>query len=142
MADMNGKTPEQIAAEIMQAAKTPVLIEINGVAGQNLTALLKYKHARQIYSKGEKWFNDNLEFLRTELIESVIESQYDQRKKQDAATAEKEKSDYVKLLITRGVNRFQALEMAGLISKEDVEAAQVIEAAKEKAAKDKETAKK
>jgi|SRR5580765_200146 len=132
MADLNGKTPEQIAAEIMEAANKPVLIEINGVAGQNLVTLLKYKHAKQIYSKGEKWFNDNLEFLKTQLIEATIESQYDQRKKQDAAQDEKDKRDYVNLLISRGVNRFTAMEMAGLISKADVEAAQKLEAEQKK----------
>jgi hypothetical protein len=114
MATLEGKTPEQIAAEIVKKAVEPLKIEIDGVRGQDLDSLLKYKHAKQIYSKGEKWFTENLDMLRKEFLENIIESQYDQRKKQDKAQSEKEKLEYYTLLISRGVEKIKALEMAGM----------------------------
>jgi hypothetical protein len=114
MANLEGKTPQTIAAEIVKEATTDIVVKIDGVRGQDLDSLLKYKHAKQIYSKGMKWFNDNLDFLRKDFIENVIESQFDQRKKQDAAQSEKEKHEYYKLLISRGVEKIKALEMAGM----------------------------
>lgn len=136
MATLDGKTPEQLAHDIIEAMQKPVLIEISGVAGQNLEQVLRYKYAKKIYSKGDKWFQQNMESLRTEFLENLIESQYDQRKKMDAKQEEADKFEYVKILVARGINRFKAMEMAGLISSEDVEAQQKLdEAAKAKALK-------
>jgi hypothetical protein len=135
MALLNGQTPEQIAAEIIEKMQKPVLIEISGIANQNLEQVLRYKYAKKIYSKGDKWFAANLESLRTEFLESIIEAQYDQRKKADEKAAEAEKWEYVTLLISRGLTRYKALEMAGLLSKEDVEAQEKLDAA-EKAKKE------
>ena len=70
MATLEGKTPEQIAAEIVKKAVEPLKIEIDGVRGQ--------------------------------------------RKKQDKAQSEKEKLEYYTLLVSRGVEKIKALEMAGM----------------------------
>ena len=114
MALLDGKTPQEIAGKIIEEATKEIVVKLDGVRGQDLDSLLKYKHAKQIYSKGMKWFDDNLDYLRKEFIENVIESQFDQRKKQDAAQSEKEKHEYFKLLISRGVDKLKALEMAGM----------------------------
>jgi hypothetical protein len=132
MAELNGKTPEQIAAEIIKAATETIMIEISGVANQNLTQVLRYKYAKKIYSKGEKWFQQNLETLQTEFVEGIIEAQYTQRQKADVKQEEADKHEYVQMLVSRGINRFKAMEMAGLISAEDIAAAQAIDAAEAK----------
>jgi hypothetical protein len=143
MAQLDGKTPEQIAAEIIEAAQKSTFVEISGVATQNLEQVLRYKYAKKIYTKGEKWFQANLESFQTEFFETVIEAQYTQRKKLDEKQAEQEKHEYVQLLVSRGINRFKALEMAGLLSAEDVEAQKKIdEAAAAKAKAEAEAAKK
>lgn len=140
MALIDGKTPEQIAAEIIAAAQKTTNVEISGVATQNLEKVLRYKYAKKIYSKGEKWFAANLESFQTDFFESIIEAQFTQRTKLDEKQAEAEKHEYVQLLISRGINRFKAMEMAGMISNADVEAQKKIdeaEAAKSKELQDK-----
>lgn len=124
MAELNGKTPEQIAAEIIKAATESVMIEISGTTAQRLNQILRYANAKKIYVKGEKWFEQQLETLQTEWLEKVIEAQAKQREKLDAKERENDAHEYVKILVSRGVNRFVAMEMAGLISAEDVAAAE------------------
>lgn len=136
MAQMNGQTPEQIAAEIMEKLQKPVLVEISGISAENLDKVLRYKYSKKIYSKGEKWFAANLENLRTEFLQDIIESQFTQRQKLDAKETEREQYEYVTLLVSRGITRYKALEMAGLLTKADVEAQEKLDkAAAEKAAK-------
>jgi uncharacterized phage-associated protein len=139
MAQMNGQTPEEIAAEIIKAATETQMIEIDGVSNQKLIKILRYANAKKIYVKGEKWFQENLETLQTEWAQKLINSQHEQREKLDKAERERDTHEYVKLLVARGVNRFVAMQMAGLISEEDVAAAQ---AAKEAEAKKSEELKK
>lgn len=129
MAEMNGKTPEQIAAEIIKAATEPQMLEISGTANQSLTKILRYANAKKIYVKGEKWFQDNLENLQTEWLEKVIEAQAKQREKLDAKERENDTHEYVRILVSRGVNKFVAMQMAGLISDDDVAAAEAIKKA-------------
>lgn len=132
MAEFNGQTPEQIAADIIKAATESQMLEISGTANQSLTKILRYANAKKIYVKGEKWFEQNLETLQTEWLEKVIEAQAKQREKLDAKERENDAHEYVKILVSRGVNRFVAMEMAGLISAEDVAAAEAIKQAEVK----------
>lgn len=113
--------------------QTSAFIEISGSANEKLIeSILRYKHAKKIYSKGEKWFQANISGFATEWLEKLIEAQADQRKKLDEKQEESDKFEYVKILVGRGVNRFKAMEMAGLISTEDYEAAQKAEEAEAK----------
>src|SRR3974390_1952359 len=112
MAKLNGKTPEEIAAEVIAAAVEPEMIEISGTANQDLTKILRYANAKKIYVKGEKWFATNLTNLQTEWFEKIIKAQIKQRTKLDEKEAEAEKLEYFKILISRGVERIKALEMA------------------------------
>ena len=116
MAKLNGKTPEEIAAEVIAAAVEPEMIEISGTANQDLTKILRYANAKKIYVKGEKWFAANLTNLQTEWFEKIIKAQIKQRTKLDEKEAEAEKLEYFKILISRGVERIKALEMADLVS--------------------------
>jgi cellulose biosynthesis protein BcsQ len=114
MATLEGKKPEQITAEIVKAAVENIVVEIDGVRGQELDELIRYKNARLIYSKGERYFQTHKEEMRKEFLESVIEAQFRQRKKLDEAVEKKEKLEYFQLLVSRGVGKVQALEMAGM----------------------------
>lgn len=136
MAELNGKTPEQIAADIIKAATESVMIEIAGTTAQRLEKILRYANAKKIYVKGEKWFQQNLETLQTEWLEKVIEAQAKQREKLDEKERENDAHEYVKILVSRGVNRFVAMEMAGLISADDVAAANAAKEAEAKKAKE------
>jgi hypothetical protein len=129
MALLDGKTPEQIAAEIIEAAQKTEVIEISGTANQMLDKLLRYKYAQKIYAEGEKWFEENRDSKATEWLEALIKSYYDQRVKADTKKAQDDQLEYVKVLVSRGVNKFKAMEMAGMLSTADVEAQQKIDAA-------------
>ena len=117
MALLNGQTAEQIAKDIINKAVEPVIVEVDGVRGQELDELVRYKFSKKIYSKGEAWFKRNVDALRQEFLESVIESQYKQRQKQDAAQIEKDNMEYYKLLVSRGMSPTEALYEAGLAQK-------------------------
>lgn len=136
MAQFEGKSPEEIAAEIIKAATQSQMIEISGTAAQSLNKILRYANAKKIYVKGEKWFENNLENLQTEWLEKIIESQAKQREKLDAKERENDTNEYVKILVSRGVNKFVAMQMAGLISEEDVAAANAIKEAEAKKAEE------
>ena len=136
MAQFEGKSPEEIAAEIIKAATQSQMIEISGTAAQSLNTILRYANAKKIYVKGEKWFENNLENLQTEWLEKIIESQAKQREKLDAKERENDTNEYVKILVSRGVNKFVAMQMAGLISEEDVAAANAIKEAEAKKAEE------
>jgi hypothetical protein len=114
MAKMNGQTPEEMAADIVKAAVEPIVVEIDGVRGQELDELIRYRKAKHIYSKGEKWFQNNLEEFRKELLETIISAQFVQRKKMDEKQEKTDALEYFQLLVSRGVDKIQAMEMAGL----------------------------
>ena len=114
MATVDGKTPEQIAAEIIKKAVEKIQLKLDGVRGQELDFLVKYRNARDIFTKGEKWFNDNIDRLRSEFLENTIESQYKSLEKQQKAAAAKDAIEYYQLLVSKGVDKAKAMEMAKL----------------------------
>jgi len=114
MAKLNGNTPEEIAHEIVVAAVESIMVEIDGIRGQELDELLRYKYSKQIYSKGEQHFQRNKDAWRKEHLESVISAQFVQRKKLDEKQEKADSLEYFQLLVSRGVSKAEALEMAGL----------------------------
>lgn len=114
MATVNGKTPEQMAKEIVQDAVKECLITVDGVTEQKIDDILKYRHAKDIYVKGQLWFQNNIDDLRREYVQDVVRANHVQRQKADAKAAQDEKLKYYTMLVSRGVEKAKALEMAGL----------------------------
>ena len=115
MAKLNGKTPVEIAKEIISEAIDPIMVEIDGVRGQELEELIRYKFSKKIYSKGEKWFERNLDALRQEFLESIIKGLYKTRKKADEEQEKKDVLEYYQLLQSKGMPAQEAAYVSGLV---------------------------
>lgn len=114
MAKLDGKTPEQIAAEIVDNASQSSVIEISGVRAQELDQIVRYRYSREIYSKGEKHYEQMRDSWRSQLLEKFIESTIKQQIKIAAKQERESKLEFYNLLVSRGTPKAQALEMAGL----------------------------
>ncbi len=114
--DENGvsKSPEQIASEIITEVNSSALIEISGVRAMELDKIVRYRHAKEIFSKGENFYNKMKEQWRSEAFEKFIESTFRSQEKTIAQQEAKNKLEYFNLLVARGVDKAQAMEMAGL----------------------------
>ena len=121
MAKLNGKTPEEISHEIIEDAVTPIMVEIDGTRGQKLDELLRYKFSKKIYSKGEKWLQRNLDALRQEYLESLIDSFHKSRQKADEKQEKQDSLEYYQLLVSRGWDVMEAMVEAGLAPKKTEE---------------------
>jgi len=117
MAEMNGQTPEAIASQIIAEATEPVLVELDAIRAQQLDELIRYKFSKKIYSKGERWLQKNLDNLRQEYLESIIESFHKSRVKADEKQTEADNMEYYKLLVSRGMSPQEALFESGIAVK-------------------------
>lgn len=114
MAQMNGVSPEAKAKEIVIEAIKEIMVTIDGVNAQKLDEIVRYRNSKLIYSKGQLWFQKNEDRLRSEFLENIIKGQHDQLQKRNTAAEERDKLEYFKLLLTRGMSKDKALEEAGL----------------------------
>lgn len=114
MAELDGKTPQVIAKDIVKAAFESTMVELSGVRGQELDKIIRYKHSRELYSKGEKHYEKMRDQWRSEFVERVIESTFTQQEKVIAKADLDAKVTYFNLLVSRGTAKDVALEMSGL----------------------------
>lgn len=75
-ATLNGKTPEQIAKEIVAEATTQALVEIDGVTSQHLDILARYECRDTIQIKGERYWTKNRDRLREETMSELINNKH------------------------------------------------------------------
>lgn len=114
MATIEGKTPEQLAKEIVSAATTSVAMELNGVRVQELDKIVRYKHAQDIFSRGETYYNKMRDQWRVEILENFVAGTFKQQEKVIVAKEQKSKLDFYNLLVARGVPKDKAMEQSGL----------------------------
>jgi hypothetical protein len=109
---LEGKTPEQIAKEIVSEAVESAMLEISGTANQKLEVVVRYLNRDKIQARGENWFTKNFDALRSNAVETLIESRekaitdYLDKKEQAA------KDDLFRSLIARGVKVEEAYKAA------------------------------
>lgn len=108
------ETPEQIAEQIIKEANEPALIEISGVRKQELHKIIRYRHSKEIFSKGESFYNKMKDAWCSDAFEKFIESTFKQQEKTIAKSESDAKLEYFNLLVARGTPKTQAMEMAGL----------------------------
>lgn len=112
MALLEGKTPEQLAKEIVNDAVESVMLEISGIANQKLETVVRYLNKDKIQARGENWFNKNHEALISSAMETLIEARekaitnYLDKKEQQA------KDELFRDLIARGVKVEDAYKAA------------------------------
>jgi len=107
-------TPEELAAHIIAEANKTALVEISGIRRQELDKIVRYKHAKEIFSKGEGFYEKMQEPWRSEVVEKFVESTFKQQEKVIAKSESDAKLEYFQLLVARGTAKDVALEMSGL----------------------------
>lgn len=103
MATMNGKSPEVMANEIINAAVLDKEVTISGTAHQKLLTVVRYLNRDKIQARSEAWFNSNVDRLTTETVETLVTARekaivdYLAKKEQD------EKAESFRLLVAKGI---------------------------------------
>jgi rRNA processing protein Krr1/Pno1 len=112
MALLEGKTPEQLAHDIVEEAVESVMHEISGTANQKLETVVRYLNRDKIQARGETWFNKNHDSLVSSALETLIEARekaivdYLDKKEQQS------KDELFRDLIARGVKIEEAYKAA------------------------------
>lgn len=112
MSTLNGKTPEQMASEIVKDAVTPSLIELDGVCSQNLDSLVRKSHRDEIDARGENFWLKNRDRFRQEFIVDMINGQHKQLLKYLEKRAKEMNLKYYESLIKHGMSANEAHKLA------------------------------
>lgn len=103
MATMNGVTPEQKAAEIVNAAMEDKMVLVSGTAFQKLETVVRYLNRDKIQARGDNWFKKNFDTLVTDSVTTLVEarekaiSDYLKKKEQT------DKDEAFRKLVARGI---------------------------------------
>lgn len=72
MALLEGKTPEVMASEIINAAVADAVISISGTSAQKLATVVRYLNRDKISARGENWFRKNEDSLTSDAVETLV----------------------------------------------------------------------
>ena len=112
MATLDGKTPEQIAKEIVQDAVQSQLVEIDGVTSQHLDVLARYESRDTIQVRGEKYWTKNRDRLREETLIDLINNKHKGLVKYLDKRELDKNNEYFQKLVRDGMNKDQAYDLA------------------------------
>jgi hypothetical protein len=102
MALLNGKTPEQMAAEVVEDAVESKMVEISGTSFQKLETVVRYLNREKIAARGDNWLKKNFDSLVSDSVETLIGAREkainDYINKKDRA----DKDDTFRTLMARG----------------------------------------
>lgn len=113
MALLEGKTPEQLAKDIVSNAVESVMIEMSGTASQKLETVVRYLNRDKISARGENWFRKNHDSLVTDAIEELVNARskainkYQDKKENDG------KRELFLMLLTKGIAFKDAVTQSG-----------------------------
>lgn len=114
MALLEGKTPEQIAADIVKDAAEEKMILVSGTAFQKLETVVRYLNRDKIAARGQTWFNKNHDTLITDAVETLVTAREkaitDYQNKKDLQAKDEQFRD----LTARGVKADEAYKQAYL----------------------------
>lgn len=102
MAQLNGKSPEVMANEIINAAVESLEIELPGTSKPQVETIVRYLNRDKISARGETWFNKNYPTLVTDAVTELVKARckaitdYLAKKEQD------DKSKSFRELVARG----------------------------------------
>lgn len=74
MATVNGKTPEQLASEIVKDAVESLMIELPGTSKPRVETIVRYLNRDKISARGETWFKKNYDSLTTDCITELVDN--------------------------------------------------------------------
>lgn len=101
--DNKVKTPEQLAKEIVDAANTPMPVELPGTQRDNLVTVVRYLNRDAIMARGENWFKKNQDSLTTDCISDLIKARAKAITDYLAKKEQQDKDDSFRKLIARGM---------------------------------------
>lgn len=111
MALLNGKSPEEMAAEIIESTEDK-LVMVSGLAASDLEFLVETKNVQVILARGQKYFEKEREVFTKAFLSDLIHNLAKAKRKY---LAEKEASDQFstfRLLVSRGMGQEEASKIA------------------------------
>lgn len=111
MALLNGQTPEEMAADIMESTEDQV-ISISGLAYADLNFLVETKNVQVILARGQKYFERERETFTKAFISEVIHNLAKAKRKY---LVEKEAADQFasfRYLVSKGMSNEEASKIA------------------------------
>jgi hypothetical protein len=104
MPTLEGKTPEQIAKEIINDAVEDKLVSISGTAFQKLETVVRYLNRDKIQARGQAWFDKNVDMLTTDAMETLINAREKAIVDYLAKKELNDKDEAFRTLVARGIN--------------------------------------
>ncbi|SRR5258708_6816271 len=74
MALLEGKTPEVMAKEIVNAVVEDKMVLISGTSFQKLTTIVRYLNRDKIQARSEAWLAKNFDGLVTDAVEELVKA--------------------------------------------------------------------
>ena len=114
MALLNGKTPTEIASEVVAEAVKESKLAIGGTFVTKLKALTRYSNRDVIQMRSEAWYTKEEDRLMQEVIEKLIGDKhkavtdYMTKKENDAKMA------YFLMLRSKGISLEEAEKLSGI----------------------------
>jgi hypothetical protein len=112
MATMNGKTPEQIATEIVKDAVQSSILEIDGVTSQHLDTLARKENKDAIETRGERFWQKNRDRFRQECVAELINKKHEALVKYIGKREQEMNLKYYNSLIEHGMQPNEAHKLA------------------------------
>lgn len=112
MALLEGKTAEQIAADVVKDAVENKLMEISAQTHQRLEKIARYQNRTTIFNRGERAWKENGEVWTVKALEYIVESRFDQLQKQMEKAEKDAANEYFQLLVSRGMPVAEAFKQA------------------------------
>jgi hypothetical protein len=104
MPTLEGKTPEQIAKEIINDAVEDKLVSVSGTAFQKLETVVRYLNRDKIQARGQVWFDRNVDMLTTDAMETLINAREKAIVDYLAKKELNDKDEAFRTLVARGIN--------------------------------------
>lgn len=112
MAKLDGQTPEQIAKDALK--DVDIMFTVPTVTNEALDTLAKYQARDIINIKGDKYWENNKDRLRTDMLTKLVTDKVEALTKYMTKKEETQALDFYKSLVARGVSREEAMQLSGL----------------------------
>jgi hypothetical protein len=111
MALLNGQTPEEMAADIIESLEDQV-ISISGIANEDLKFLVRSKNVQVIMARGEKWFDGEYETFAKSFLSDTIHNLAKAKRKYLQEKEATDQFETYRLLVSRGMAAAEASKIA------------------------------
>lgn len=110
---LNGKTPEEVAADVMDQLEDQ-LVTVDGMRSTELDSIARYINRDSIQLRGEKFWEKNKDRLRTETINKLISLKFESITNYITKRERDAKMEYFLLLRSKGMSVEDAEKESGI----------------------------